>query len=159
MTFLGRLTILINWIIVPECFLMSLICHIMTNQWVTLKTQSPLISTKPSWEYFATVLTETLKAFKKINYLSGSSLEQWDCTNLSPESFFFLTRQLRCHHATRNRGGSVLAHDTANTPPSHNLAFASQPPVFPSVSSARKQKQIERRKPRFIGSMWCNEGV
>lgn len=30
-----------------------------------------------------------------------------------------------------------------NAPPSHNLAYASQPPVFPSVSSARKQADRE----------------
>lgn len=139
---ISGMTLLGEWltIIVPEFVLLSLIRHIMTNQWVAIMTQFSLITAQLSQEHFTTLLKETLNKQKENQSLSENSVEK--CAQIfALKAFFFLTRQLGRCHATRNRRGSVLPHDTANTPPSHNLAYTSQPTVFPSVSSARKQSR------------------
>lgn len=70
-----------------------------------------------------------------------------------------LRHQVWCCCAMWHRRCSVLPHDTANTPPSHNLDYNCQSFVFPPVSSARKQKLIGGGNHASKGGMLCNEGL
>lgn len=88
--------------------------------------------------------------------LLGSSLEKG--TQISTLNVFPLlfTRQFSHHHATRNRGGSVSSHDTANTPPSHNLAFT-QASRWTSLMSLLPGNKADSEKEITLHEEVCNE--
>ena len=107
------------------------------------------------------------------NVKKKSTIIRWRLlTNRSIKSLFFLFfvfffRQAAeaPHHATMNRRGSVLPHDTANTPPpSHNLAHtANQRSSLPTPLPGNKADREKEITPHedvcdAVRGCWCSVG-
>ena len=116
---------------------LTVLSHIMTNRWVDIKSRLHLI--QYSFLISRVVRDSIDKDLEKRPIISSGS-EKYAQLSALKAVFCPLTRGLKHCHATKNRGGGVQPRDTAVAPPSHNLAYASQPPVLPPAS-ARKQSR------------------
>ena len=148
-------------------------CHSYVTSWQISESQRVLLqhsflkSISPL--YWQRPWTHTHKKSKK----KKSTIIRWRLlTNRSIKSLFFLFfvfffRQAAeaPHHATMNRRGSVLPHDTANTPPpSHNLAHtANQRSSLPTPLPGNKADREKEITPHedvcdAVRGCWCSVG-